>query len=272
MKKQICQYSIIRFQPYTETEEFANIGIVLYVPEFKRFEFKLLDIKNNGRVTHFFGAPCKEIFIQATKIIKQELVRIKKISVDMLLSEVNFYAELIRDREDIIRFSDSRVVYCDDPMQILNQLFEHYIHHKFTKNEGYEDQLKQKVKDLLIERQLNDLFKTGSIGDAAIYEVNFPFINKEIEKTVIKPIHFRHDKPSQIINHGIDWLAKVQQLKKYNYIQPDRVLFAYSAPEKSSKQLFDAFYDIKVQIENEGIVMADINQGDDVVRFASPKH
>jgi hypothetical protein len=38
--EQICKYSIIRFLPYTETGEFANIGIVLYVPALQRLVYK----------------------------------------------------------------------------------------------------------------------------------------------------------------------------------------------------------------------------------------
>jgi len=42
MNRTICQYSLIRFIPFAETEEFANIGIVVYLPETKQLRFKLL--------------------------------------------------------------------------------------------------------------------------------------------------------------------------------------------------------------------------------------
>ncbi len=54
MIQQVCKYSIIRFQPYPETEEFANIGIVLYATVSKRLEFKLLDTKQHTEGHAFF--------------------------------------------------------------------------------------------------------------------------------------------------------------------------------------------------------------------------
>ena len=79
MNKQICKYSIIRFQPYPETEEFANIGIVLYATASKRLEFRLLDSKQHIRITHFFDPVCKDVFVQTNKIIRAEIDRIKKL-------------------------------------------------------------------------------------------------------------------------------------------------------------------------------------------------
>lgn len=36
--KYSCLYSIVRFAPYAETEEFANVGIVLTAPAYGRME------------------------------------------------------------------------------------------------------------------------------------------------------------------------------------------------------------------------------------------
>ena len=45
-------YAVIKFRPYTETEEFANIGVVACAPDAGFFAFKLE--KNFTRITSFF--------------------------------------------------------------------------------------------------------------------------------------------------------------------------------------------------------------------------
>ena len=54
MKKIACRYAIIQFMPYTETGEFANVGVVLACPETGYFDFKL-QTKRYARITAFFN-------------------------------------------------------------------------------------------------------------------------------------------------------------------------------------------------------------------------
>lgn len=269
MNKQICKYSIIRFQPYPETEEFANIGIVLYATASKRLQFRLLDSKHHARITNFFDPMCKDVFVQTSKIIRAEIDRIKKILDETVFDDVDLYAELIRCREDIIRFSNSRVLFCTDPVATVDKLFEHYIHRSFIHEPRYEEKMKKQVRDLLDSSNLGGKYKEGTIGEADKYEVRFPFVCKSGKQLVIKPIHFKQDKPSLLIDHGLSWLAKIQQLEKYNFIKPDHILFAYDAPDESQSNLFGAFNEIKKQIEKEGVVMADIKRNDYIVEFAA---
>ena len=52
MNKVACQYALLRFRPFVETGEFANVGVVLLAPEARFFGFRLL--KRYGRITQFF--------------------------------------------------------------------------------------------------------------------------------------------------------------------------------------------------------------------------
>jgi len=266
MKKQVCKYSIIRFQPYPETEEFANIGIVLYVPAFQRLEFRLLDSKHYARITHFFDPVCKPVFIQSSKVIHAEIERIKGF---MRNTDIDLYAELIRGREDIIRFSANRALLCSDPLAEVNQLFERYVHRSFLHEPSYEEKMKKQVRDLLVQYQLGDRYKESLIGESDKYEVRFPFVSQDANQVIIKPVHFKHDKPSQLIDHGLSWLGKIQQLSKLGFIAPNKILFTYNAPNHNQKQLYNAFSDIKQQIEAEGIVMSDVDNTEKIVKFAA---
>ena len=48
-----CRYAILRFLPYVETGEFANVGVVLMSTAGRYFGFRLLG-RRVARVTHFF--------------------------------------------------------------------------------------------------------------------------------------------------------------------------------------------------------------------------
>lgn len=47
-----CLYSIVRYAPFAETEEFANIGVVLCAPQKHVFLFRLTQ-SNDAWVTSF---------------------------------------------------------------------------------------------------------------------------------------------------------------------------------------------------------------------------
>jgi uncharacterized protein YjcR len=128
MNRIVCKYSIIRFQPYADNDEFANIGIVLYVPTSQRFVYKILHPNQHKRITDFFRPMKPDLFCNVIQIVQTELERIKKLLEQSAPIQVNLYNELIRPREDIIRYSENRVIVSTDTQQTVNKLFERYVH------------------------------------------------------------------------------------------------------------------------------------------------
>ncbi len=129
MKSKICKYSIIRFLPYPETGEFANIGIVLYVPTLQGIVYKLVNSNQHERITNFFKPMNKEVFSKIIPIIRDELERIKKLLTQTTHIDSEPYNDLIRPREDIIRYSENRVIVSTSPEKTVIELFESYVHH-----------------------------------------------------------------------------------------------------------------------------------------------
>ncbi|PPD04259.1 MAG: hypothetical protein CTY29_06240 [Methylobacter sp.] len=268
MERQVCKYSIVRFQPFAETEEFVNIGVVLYATASKRIEFKLLDSRNHKRVTGFFPELSKTVFIEAAKIMHAEIDRVKHYLDETTGITVDLYAELTRRREDIIRFSDSRVMFCVDPVACVNELFEQTVKRSFVHEPGYEETLKKRVRALLDSRNLGALYKEASIGVADKYEATFPFVRKQGPLRIIKPIHFLQEKPSAQIDHAHYWLSKVAQLDKLNFIEPGQVLFAYDTPYQSQIGIFYPIDEIIAQADKIGVIMANIHKEDEIADFA----
>lgn len=130
--KQACKYNIIRFQPYAETQEFANIGVVLYAPKTGQFTFKLLPQNTHGRITSFFSKLDKTVLQNTLAILKDELTRIQAMSLEYGNFD-QLYDELVRPREGVIQYSDHFARFTENPLVTTDELFEHYVHQCFTK-------------------------------------------------------------------------------------------------------------------------------------------
>ncbi|MFC3851914.1 DUF3037 domain-containing protein [Salinispirillum marinum] len=63
MTKQVCRYAVVRFVPYAESEEFANIGIVMAVPKSNLFLFRLE--ANDARYSRFLKI-CPRVCISSS--------------------------------------------------------------------------------------------------------------------------------------------------------------------------------------------------------------
>ena len=183
------------------------------------------------------------------------------------LTEINLYEDLIRPREDIIQYSKNRVLFSTDVAKTVDDLFEHYVKHRFAYKKDYEEKMQSRIRALLKQSQIEKAFRQGSLGEQGKYKVPLPFVNTN-KKAGIKPIHFRHPDSNKLIEHGLTWLMKIQQLKRYGFIEFDDLLFAYNPPKSEDGILFDAFNDVKVQIENTGIRMISFERDDEIIDFA----
>src|SRR5690606_13433554 len=78
MTRFACQYAIVRFMPYVETGEFANVGVLLWEPKNRYLGFKLLRRKY-GRITQFFEELEKAVYLRAMGDLENELSRVKQL-------------------------------------------------------------------------------------------------------------------------------------------------------------------------------------------------
>ena len=264
--KQACKYNIIRFQPYPETQEFANIGIVLYAPQSRTFAFRLLAANRHGRVTQFFDTLDKATFQNAVMIVRSELKRIQSMITTLEKPEM-LYDELVRPREDIINYSTHYVRFTEAPETTVQALFEHYVHHSFVHKQGHEERMKASIAQLLDSQQLSVRFKDRTLGNA-LYEVRLPFVTEKSSPTIIKPIHFCHPQSKQLLNHGLNWLTTMKQLFRMKAATPEKTLFTYKAPESHTGILYEAFEETRTQIEELGIRMLDIAEQERIATFA----
>lgn len=270
MNKITCQYAIVRFAPFIETGEFANVGIVLIADKKRFFGFQL-EAKKYTRITHFFDKLEANVYLTAIKNMQKELERATDILNQHGFDKCNntngvdfvhgLFNEIIRPRETIIKFGKMRTVLTDDPEKTLKELFRYYVHRDFVDKEYQEALLIKGVRKLLVDVNAAKRFKQAKIGND-VYHANFPFVEKEnnVPTKIIKPLYLGHDEPSKILNHGGAWMFKITQLRKLNLLQ-GKVLFTVTGPKGNSNRM-NAFKDITNSLReiNVDVVLSDRKQ------------
>lgn len=280
MTRVACQYAIVRFMPYVETGEFANVGILLWAPKKRYLGFKLLR-KKYGRITQFFEELDKAVYLRAMHDLDAELVRVQKLLLNEDVSVANIdmeygfhkgvFKELIRPRETIVRFSEQRVVLAEDPKQAMNDLYDHYVGRNFVTKEYQETILEKGVKKLLQTKDLVNRYHKRKVEDN-LYGVTFPFVQEREEKAVrvIKPLFLGQADSTKIIEHGDHWKLKVQQLRKRHLLHGP-VLFPVKGPEGANPDdvRLEAFEETKWNLEEAGIDLALYTEHKKIIDFAA---
>ena len=276
VKKLACQYALLRFRPFVETGEFANVGVVLMAPEACFFGFRLL--KRYGRITQFFHQLDRKIYLNGKELFTEELERFsgnlrrmaldgRKREADLALAR-NLFAELVRPREALLQFDEQRIALAVDPKAKLNALYEHYVERNFVTKEYQERLLESTVRKLLFHARLGNNYRQEKIGNDD-FAVNFPFVHMADGKAerIIKPLYLDQGDSTKILTHGGQWVDKVRRLRKRNAL-PDNVLFPVTAPSPSVKH-FEAFEEIRDDLQKESIQVVPANDDKLILQFAT---
>ncbi len=244
MKKHAVSYAIIRFQPHVETEEFANIGIVLVAPRMSFLDFRIED-RRLGRLTSFFDTVEAATTRGVLKSYHVELKRIrdlaghigngqKRFEFELSDNAEHLFHALTKNREGTIRFSEVRFAMTDNPKDKLDELFNYYVRRNFAGAVYREGLLEKQVRALLKLRDIGRNFKPMAFSDG-LYSAKFPFVEVVEDKPlkVLKPIYLGQDDPTRILDHGNKWLFTIQRLK--DKLPPD-VVVAVEGPNDSVKR------------------------------------
>lgn len=275
MTKFACQYALLRFRPFAETGEFANVGIVLLAPEARFFGFRLLN--RYGRITQFFKELDKKVYLNGRELFKEELERfaaqLRKLALDGRKTvpdvrlAVDLFAELVRHREAILQFDERRVVLADDPKAKLNALYDYYVERNFVTKEYQERLLEVSIRKLLVRAQVAENYRQEKLGDED-FAVNFPFVRmvKGHADRVIKPLYLAQSDTTKIITHGGQWVDKIRRLRKRQAL-PDSVMFPVTAPAVDTRA-YRAFAEISEDLVAAGVQIVPAVSDQQILEFA----
>jgi len=272
MNKLACRYAIIQFMPYTETGEFANVGIVLVCPKTGFFGFQL-QTKRYARITAFFDELKSRVYTDTVRVFEQELSRIQSYlstlpQVEKAQIIRDTFAHLIHPREAMIRFGEERSLLVDSPEQAVQDLFRHYVEREFATQEYIETRIEHQLTTLLKGLALESPFRKERIGNDEIH-ATFPLVQRQegITRKIIKPFNLSHDEPNGIYDHGSLWAQKMKRLRNRGLL-PDRVLFAVAAPPEQDTKRRAAYMEICEELREQNIVVTAANQEQEIAQFA----
>lgn len=272
MNRFACRYAIVRFLPYPETGEFANVGVVLCCPATGYLSYKIQD-RRYARITAFFEHLQGKTYLRATAIMKQELERVAGLIAAQPQAAPTIvrhtFDALVHPREAMIRFSEARALLADDPAAAIDRLFAQYVEYDFVQKETHERDMERRVSEILRPLPLSVPFKPGEIGNDDIH-ARFPLVQADDGRLIkaIKPLYLAQDEPNKIYEHGDRWVAKVQRLSRARLLPP-RVLFPLHAPEEGDRKRYSAYANIRDDLTRLGAETAALQDEESIVQFAT---
>lgn len=262
MKYYACKYSLIQFAPFRETDEFANIGVLLACDDQRFFDFRI-ESQQTKRYTQFFHNLDVGFYKFAAKSYEQKLEEVQlALQKNSYQKALEVFDKVVQPREPAIRFGAPRVLLTTDPKQELEKLFQYYVRLGFTAKLNYKADYERHIKGWLNELNLvpEKRFKITKVG-VPEYELTLPFVQTlDQKKKVIQPFLFNQATPTKLYQYADEWLGKFKRLKHLGCF-PDERLFTVKADEavKAEPQKEEALQKILRDLKD----MADIAYGDD---------
>jgi Protein of unknown function (DUF3037). len=224
MNRIACRYAVLKFVPYPETGEFANVGVIMVAPKENRLLF-MLETRHTKRLNGFFRHLDVDVYKAAIGNYHEELAFLEQQVSDGKLSACDAFGLMVRPREAILSFGEPRGALLEhDPKTALNKIYHDQVYQEFAKKPDYEAKLKSRVKCMVKELRLQRPFVERHITHKG-FKVNFDLAQLENDTVtrVIKPLSFLHLEAKQIFSHADIWLAKLKRLDQFNLMPRDTI-------------------------------------------------
>ncbi|MGF1751045.1 DUF3037 domain-containing protein [Vibrio cionasavignyae] len=268
--KVAVHYSIIRFMPFSETQEFANVGVLAFVPKTGYVNFKIAP-KRFKRVSDFFEDIEGNLYKQAISTFEEELHSVQQFARRLKGQDlVNMMLEITREREGLMTFADPGIMISENPDAALTELFEVYIGRNFKEVKEYREQ--QMVKAL--RRELTtaiDIKYQEKRLDAGYGFFKLPLVtvdNNDIK--AIKPLAFDQHTPLMLADHGERWISRIKHLIRAKTIKHENFLFALEKPTRNTDEFQTAYEVVTQEMKELGVQIQDFENRNSIFTFAKP--
>ncbi|RUT65399.1 hypothetical protein CKG00_02535 [Morganella morganii] len=265
-------YSIIRYTPYAETEEFANVGVVICSPKTGEFAFDLAKT-NDARIQHFFKDD--SIFNVVKPIIECELITASKITKNLNSPEKirDFFFNITEPKESVFRYSTARVLMAKNINAELERLFYQFVRQIGCTKERREEVLAGELKRRLQQHdELKNAFKRLELG-GDLTKFNMPLVASVEDEVLcaIKPLVFAQSDPSKMLEHCDKWVARIKRAVSENVLKFSNVLMTIDHNHKLKPHEIKAIDEIKLTFDRNKITHIDFNKNDLIIDFAKSK-
>lgn len=127
VKRHPCKYNLIRFQPIVDSDEFANVGVVLVSMLTYELHFKILAKEHNQRILNFFAPLKEEVLNQALESVILEFNGFKVLLAEQ--RKIQYYDYRVAPRDGLISYSGTRAILSESPANTFEHLYSRYIEH-----------------------------------------------------------------------------------------------------------------------------------------------
>jgi hypothetical protein len=268
-----CMYAVVRFMPFAETREFANVGVVIIAPKLGIYDFKLAPQKF-GRVTHFFEDLDGVVYKHAIEGIEAELERVRNFLVHNYIQGkdlVEYFKEITRTRESVLHFGEIGTLLTDNVNVTVDKLYDRLIGRNFTASKEYkEQQMVRVLKSQLTSNLPKDVRYTQQNIKAGIFDISMPLVTKiNSNYRIIRPLAFEQKNVLQAMEHGETWINRLKKLINSEVIEAKRALFALEKPLNRKLEFMKVYEDVYGEIQNLGAVAEDFSDTSNIVKFAA---
>jgi hypothetical protein len=264
--RQAINYTVLRFAPYPETEEFANVGVIVAMPGKGYFDYRM--VTSEKRARRFFPELPTGLYKAARWAIEQELERIKGCWITTQRAEgLGLLDELARPKEGVMRLGGVRTVLADDPAALLERLYLRYVERDFITH-NYQLELEGRVRLLLRERA-PQYRRDVRIGNDD-YGLTFPFVWTDAADQplrALKPLTFMHGDPMDTYDLAGKWVMRVRRLFDKAHYQ-GKFMFALEQPAKGMP-MANVAEDVAGELKEAGALIAAANDDRALLAFAN---
>lgn len=233
----VCNYAVLRFLPYPETDEFVNLGVVVHCAE-ARFLGVKVEVQRRRRVTDFFPELNRKAFAESRAAIVAELERVRELVTHETDRELGrrVFRELVRPRETVFRFGEIRTVLAQDLEAVTERLFEHYVDRRFAQPAEYHERvMADRFWNALRQIPSLQVFRRERNVGTEKYRVRMPIVSETPGRNgspqrAIKPLDLNREHPTAIIDHGDAWTQRLRRLREVDSL-PERMIVAVALPE-----------------------------------------
>jgi len=259
-------YATVRFMPFAETQEFANVGVVVCGPDTGKINFKLAR-KRFGRVNQFFEDLDGKLFGSALQLLEAELNRIKRFALDKSgKTTAALFQELTRHREGVISFGGVSTAIVNNIDDKLIDLYEHYVERSFLNEKYRENIIEQNIRQMLKRENVRD-FKAQVI-ETKLGEFKLPFVKKSTNSIkVIRPLAFERKTPLAAYEHAAQWIDRFTRLQHEQIVLPSNMMLAVEKPTDNGFE--EAYFEAVNIASQRQIVVANANDYPEILDFAS---
>ena len=264
MTKTACQYKIVRFAPFAETEEFANVGIVLFEPKAGELRFELAR-KRFARVTQFFDlADDRGVFSGAIDGLREELQRLQ----EQLQVAKSAFDDFTRLQSGLIHFSEPRVIRADDLDKTTRRLFKHYVEREFHSKRYREEVLAHELRETFKQYELTRLYHERQL-ETELYPVKMPlaYLDDGCLRGAIKPLAFDQKTVQGQVDHLDRWVSRVEHLRRSG-VNPDALMFAFDEASAQSKEVKAYIRGKRQELDRLRVHTADVEDVAGLIQYA----